>query len=149
VTDQRRRAIIFRLGGVVFLVHVPPATGSTKCRIFRLLQSFLTIWLQTGSQSREAPGSFGIGIGIGIGDGCGQFMNQPKTILEIIENLEEQKRLFEVLLAGGRGLSRDALQNLVTTIIAANDRTQALLDAVVRHDAVLAAGSMAASRKLN
>ena len=66
-------------------------------------------------------------------------MNQPRTILEIIDKLEEQKRLFEALLAGGRGLPRDVLQNLVTAIVSANDRTQVLLDAVVRHDAVLAA----------
>jgi hypothetical protein len=76
-------------------------------------------------------------------------MSQPKTILDIIENLEGQKRLFEILLAGGRGLSRDAFQKLLTTIISANDRTQALLDTVVRHDAVLAVGSIAASQKLN
>ena len=76
-------------------------------------------------------------------------MSQPKTILDIIENLEEQKRLFEILLAGGRGLSRDVLQKLLATIMSANDRTQVLLDSVVRHDAVLAAGSIAASRKLN
>jgi hypothetical protein len=76
-------------------------------------------------------------------------MSQPKTIQDIIENLEEQKRLFEILLAGGRGLSRDALQKLLTTIMAANDRTQVLLDTVVRHDAVLAAGNIAVSRKLN
>ena len=77
-------------------------------------------------------------------------MSQPKTILDIIENLEEQKRLFEILLAGGRGLSRDVLQKLLTTIMAANDRAQVLLDSVVRHDdAVLDAGSIAASRKPN
>jgi hypothetical protein len=76
-------------------------------------------------------------------------MSQPKTILDIIENLEEQKRLFEILLAGGRGLSREALQKLLTTIVSANDRTQELLDSVVRHDTVLAAGSIAVSRKLN
>jgi len=76
-------------------------------------------------------------------------MSQPKTILDIIENLEEQKRLFEILLAGGRGLSRDVLQKLLATIMSANDRTQVLLDSVVQHDAVLAAGSIAASRKLN
>jgi hypothetical protein len=76
-------------------------------------------------------------------------MNQPKTIRAIIENLEEQRRLFEALLAGGRGLPRDALQNLVTAIMSANDRTQTLLDAVVRHDAVLAAANIAASRRLN
>jgi len=76
-------------------------------------------------------------------------MSQPKTIRDIIENLEEQTRLFEILLAGGRGLSREVFQGLLTTIISANDRTQVLLDSVVRHDAVLAAGSIAASRKLN
>ena len=76
-------------------------------------------------------------------------MSQPKTILDIIENLEEQKRLFEILLAGGRGLSRDVLQKLLTTIMSANDRAQVLLDSVVRHDAVLDAGSIAASRKPN
>jgi hypothetical protein len=76
-------------------------------------------------------------------------MSQPKTILDIIENLEEQKRLFEILLAGGRGLSRDVFQKLLTTIILANDRTQVLLDTVMQHDAVLAVGNSAASRKLN
>jgi hypothetical protein len=76
-------------------------------------------------------------------------MSQPKTILDIIESLEEQKRLFEILLAGGRGLSRDVLQKLLATIMSANDRTQILLDSVVRHDAVPAANSIAASRKLN
>ncbi len=78
-----------------------------------------------------------------------KLMSQPKTIRDIIENLEEQKRLFEILLAGGRGLSREVFQGLLTTIMSANDRTQVLLDSVVRHDAVLAAGSIAASRKLN
>ncbi len=76
-------------------------------------------------------------------------MSQPKTIRDIIENLEEQKRLFEILLAGGRGLSRDVFQKLLTTIISANDRTQVLLDTVARHEAVLAAGNVTASRKLN
>ncbi len=76
-------------------------------------------------------------------------MSQPKTIRDIIENLEEQKRLFEILLAGGRGLSRDVFQKLLTTIISANDRTQVLLDTVTRHEAVLAAGNVAASRKPN
>jgi hypothetical protein len=78
-----------------------------------------------------------------------KLMSQPKTIRDIIENLEEQKRLFEILLAGGRGLSRDAFQGLLTTIMSASDRTQVLLDSVVRHDAVLAAGNIAASQKLN
>ena len=76
-------------------------------------------------------------------------MSQPKTIRDIIENLEEQKRLFEILLAGGRGLSRDVFQKLLTTIISANDRTQVLLDTVTRRDAVLAAGNVAASQKPN
>jgi hypothetical protein len=78
-----------------------------------------------------------------------KLMSQPKTIRDIIENLEEQKRLFEILLAGGRGLSRDAFQKLLTTIMSANDRTQVLLDTVMRHDAVLAVGKIAASRKLH
>jgi hypothetical protein len=74
-------------------------------------------------------------------------MSQPQTIRDIIENLEEQRRLYEVLLAGGRGLPEEVFKKLLATMISANDRTQILLDTMTRHDAVRAADKIAVRSK--
>jgi hypothetical protein len=75
-------------------------------------------------------------------------MSQSRAILDIIENLEEQLRLYEVLLAGSRCLSEDLFKELLA-IVCANDRMQMLLNAMRRHDAALGSGNIAASRRLN
>ena len=76
-------------------------------------------------------------------------MSQPQTIRDIIENLQEQRRLYEVLLAGGRGLPEEVFKKLLATMISANDRTQILLDTMMRHDAVRAVDKIAVRRKAN
>jgi hypothetical protein len=76
-------------------------------------------------------------------------MSQRQTIRDIIENLEEQRRLYEVLLAGGRGLPEEVFKKLLLTMISANDRTQILLDTMMRHDPVRAVDKIAVRRKAN
>lgn len=76
-------------------------------------------------------------------------MSQPQTIRAIIENLDEQRRLCEVLLAGGRGLPEHVFKKLLSTIVSANDHAQILLDTMIRHDAERAVGKIAARRKAN
>lgn len=76
-------------------------------------------------------------------------MSQPQTIRDIIENLQEQRRLYEVLLAGGRGLPEEVFKKLLATMISANDRTQILLDTIIRHDAVRPVDKIAVRRKAN
>jgi hypothetical protein len=73
-------------------------------------------------------------------------MSQSKAIRDIIETLEEQRRLYEVLIAGSHCLSEDLFNELLA-IVSANDRMQILLDSMLRHDAVT--GNTAASRRLN
>jgi len=75
-------------------------------------------------------------------------MSPSKTIREIIENLEEQQRLYEVLIAGGRRLSEDLFKEL-SAIVCANDRMQILLDIMLRDDGAFVPGNIAASRRLN
>jgi hypothetical protein len=75
-------------------------------------------------------------------------MSPSKTIREVIETLEEQERLYEVLLAGNRSLSEDLFKEL-SAIVCANDRMQILLDAMLRKDVALMSGNIAVSRRLN
>ena len=74
-------------------------------------------------------------------------MSQPQTIRAIIENLDEQRRLCEVLLAGGRGLPEHVLRQILSAIVSANDRTQVMLDSMTGHDALHAVNTIAARRK--
>jgi len=73
-------------------------------------------------------------------------MSPSKTIRDIIETLEEQHRLYEILLAGGRCLPEDLFKEL-SAIVCANDRMQILLDAILRNDAALASGNVARFRE--
>jgi hypothetical protein len=75
------------------------------------------------------------------------MMSQPRTICGIIENFEEQKRLLEILLQ--EGISAEVLCKLSAMRVSANDRTQILLDMVVGHGAMRAAGKFGISRKYN
>ena len=75
-------------------------------------------------------------------------MSPSKAIREIIENLEEQQRLYEVLLAGNRCLSEELFKEL-SAIVCANDHMQILLDAMLRKDVALMSGNIAVSRRLN
>ena len=75
------------------------------------------------------------------------MISQPQTICDIIENLEEQKRLLEILLQ--ERISAEVLRKLSAMIVSANDRTQILPDTVVGHGAVRAAGKIGISRKYN
>jgi hypothetical protein len=74
------------------------------------------------------------------------MMSQPQTICDIIENLEEQKRLLEILLQ--EGISAEVLRKLSAMIVSVNDRTQILLDTVVGHGAVRAAGKIGIFAKI-
>jgi hypothetical protein len=76
-------------------------------------------------------------------------MSQPQTIRDIIENLQEQRRLYEMSLAGGRGLPEEVFKKLLAAMISANDRTQILLDTMIRHDAVRPVDKIAVRRKAN
>jgi hypothetical protein len=73
-------------------------------------------------------------------------MSQSKAIRDIIETLAEQRRLYEVLMAGSRCLSEDLFKELLA-IVSANNRMQILLDSMLRCDVVT--GNIAASRRLN
>jgi hypothetical protein len=75
-------------------------------------------------------------------------MSPRRAIRDIIETLEEQERLYEVLLAGSRCLSEDLFKEL-SAIVCAHDRMQILLDTMLRNDAALVTGNVAASRRLN
>jgi hypothetical protein len=74
-------------------------------------------------------------------------MSQPQAIRAIIENLDEQRRLCEIVLVGGRGLSEHVFKQLLTTIVSANDRAQILLDSLVRHETVRTDGNITVRRK--
>ena len=76
-------------------------------------------------------------------------MRQRQAIRAIIENLDEQRRLSEILLAGGRGLSEHVFKQLLTTIVSANDRARILLDSMVRHEAVRTGGNLSVRRKVS
>jgi hypothetical protein len=69
-----------------------------------------------------------------------------QAIRAIIENLDEQRRLCEILLAGGLGLSEHVFKQLLTTIVSANDRAQILLDSMVRREAVRTGGNISVRR---
>jgi hypothetical protein len=74
-------------------------------------------------------------------------MSQPQTIRAIIENLDEQRRLCEVLLAGGRGLPERVFEQLISAIVSVNDRTQVKLDSMTRHGALHAVNKTVGRRK--